>query len=65
MNLYENSKAICLYDLINSLEVDAYHCWFRFYSPNRDDAEWIEVNVKLRLDNSSLRLGLYDETMVL
>lgn len=64
MNLNEASKEIFLYDLFNSVEVNAYHCWFRFYSPTRDDVEWIEVDVRLRLDNSSLRLELYDESII-
>ena len=64
MDLNEASESIFLYDLFNTIEVDAFHCWFRFYSPHRDDREWIEVNVKLRLANFSLRLGLYSEFIV-
>lgn len=64
MNLNEASKDIFLYDLFDSIEVNAYHCSFRFYSPNRDDAEWIDVDVRLRLNNFSLRLELYDETII-
>ncbi len=59
MNLFESSEAISLYDLFGKIEVDASYCWFRFNSPNRDDIEWINVCVRLRLDNSSRRLGLY------
>lgn len=64
MDLYESSKATSLYDLFNETEVEAFHCWFNFYSPNRDDYDWLEVYVKLRLNDYCLQLGLYDEKVI-
>lgn len=64
MDLYESSKATSLYDLFNEIEVEAFHCWFNFYSPNRDDYDWLEIHVKLRLNDYCLQLGLYDEKVI-
>lgn len=64
MNLYESSQAISLYDLFNETEIEAFHCWFNFYSPSRDDYEWLEIHVKLRLNDYCLQLGLYNENVI-
>lgn len=64
MDLYESSEAISLYDLFNETEIEAFHCWFNFYSPSRDDYDWLEIHVKLRLNDYCLQLGLYNEKVI-